>query len=143
MLSTRSSKSPEFYPIKNVFKNKSVNFRLRCARPEIRRPWTCSRPHTYMHRTTLQRGTQRESRNSREGVKSRKGVERRKSRKRIMHVSNAVMRRSVSPLDGLTVCLLISAQLLNLLNFSDSNASKTASHFNAQQDCIHKLGLRT
>ena len=60
-----------------------------------------------------------------------------------MHVSIAVMRRSVSPLDGLTVCLLNSAQMLNLLNFSDSNASKTASPFNWQQDCIHKLGLRT
>ena len=54
VLSTRSSKSPEFYPIKNVFKNKSVNFRLRRARPEIRRPWTCSRPHTYMHHTDPQ-----------------------------------------------------------------------------------------
>ena len=47
------------------------------------------------------------------------------------------------PLDGLTVCLSISAQLLNLLYFSDSSASKTASHFNAQHDYIHKLGLRT
>jgi hypothetical protein len=90
-------------------------------------------------RLIWQRGTQRESRNSREGVKSRKG----ESRKRIMHVSIAVMRRSVSPLDGFTVCLLNSAQLLNLLIFSDSNASKTASPFNWQQDCIHKLGLRT
>ena len=36
-------------PYKKLFKNKSVNFRLRRARPDIRRLWTCSRPHTYMH----------------------------------------------------------------------------------------------
>jgi hypothetical protein len=53
-------------------------------------------------RLIWQRGTQRESRNSREGVKSRKG----ESRKRIMHVSIAVMRRSVSPLLCFTVSLL-------------------------------------
>jgi hypothetical protein len=29
----------------------SVIFFLRRARPEIRRHWTCSRPHTYMHHT--------------------------------------------------------------------------------------------
>ena len=46
-------------------------------------------------------------------------------------------------LDGLTVCLSISEQLLNLLTFCDSNASKTASRFNWRNDCIHKLGLRT
>jgi hypothetical protein len=53
VLSTRSSKSSRICSIKNVFPpqkkgHESVNFRLRRARPEIRRPWTCSRSHTYM-----------------------------------------------------------------------------------------------
>jgi hypothetical protein len=52
VLATRSSKSTEIYPVKtfSVFKGyESVKICMRCARPEIRRPWTCSRPHTYMH----------------------------------------------------------------------------------------------
>ena len=55
MLSTRSSKSLKIYPIKTFFfffflkkGYESVNFCLRRARTEIRRPWTCSRSHTYM-----------------------------------------------------------------------------------------------
>ena len=51
VLSTRSSKSPELYPIKTCFVFKRVqicNFCLRRARPGIRRPWTCSCSHTYM-----------------------------------------------------------------------------------------------
>ena len=32
----------------------SVNFCLWRAWPGIRRPWTCSRPHTYMHHTDPQ-----------------------------------------------------------------------------------------
>ena len=43
---------------KNSLKKKrgyeSVNFRLRRARPEIHRPWTCSRSHTYMHHSDPQ-----------------------------------------------------------------------------------------
>ena len=57
LLSTRSSKNSRIYPIKNFFFLKgyeSVNFRLRRARPEIRRPWTCSRSHTYMQHLDLQ-----------------------------------------------------------------------------------------
>jgi hypothetical protein len=53
VLSTRSSKIPEIYRIiKNIREKKgyeSVDFRLRRARPEIHRPWTCSRSETYMH----------------------------------------------------------------------------------------------
>jgi hypothetical protein len=51
VLATGSSNSPRIYPticflyIKGY---ESVNFRVRRARPEIRRPWTCSRSHTYM-----------------------------------------------------------------------------------------------
>ena len=51
VLSTRSSKSTELYPIKTCFVFKRVqicNFCLRRARPGIRRPWTCSCSHTYM-----------------------------------------------------------------------------------------------
>ena len=51
VLSSRSSKSPEIYPIKTCFVFKRVricNFRLRRARPGIRRPWTCSCSHTYI-----------------------------------------------------------------------------------------------
>ena len=57
VLSTRSSESPEIYPIKNIFFFKwyeSVNFCLWRAWPEIHRPWTCSRPHTYMHHSKPQ-----------------------------------------------------------------------------------------
>ena len=44
-------KNPEIYRIKTCFVFKRVricNFCLRCARPGIRRPWTCSCSHTYM-----------------------------------------------------------------------------------------------
>ena len=52
VLSTRSSKSLEIYTIKKGYE--SVNFLLRRARPEIRRPWTYSRPRTYMPHTDPQ-----------------------------------------------------------------------------------------
>jgi hypothetical protein len=51
-------KVPEFTLKKTLFFFKkgyeSVNFRLRRTRPEIRRPWTCSRSHTYMQNLDTQ-----------------------------------------------------------------------------------------
>jgi hypothetical protein len=56
VLSTRSSKAPEFTLKKNLFLKgyESVNFRLQRARHEIRRPWTCSRSHIYMQHSNPQ-----------------------------------------------------------------------------------------
>jgi hypothetical protein len=62
-LSTRSSESPEIYPIYILkkFKNnkrayfwrkkryESVNFRLQRARPDIRRPWLDMQPFPHIH----------------------------------------------------------------------------------------------
>jgi hypothetical protein len=43
------------FPRRSTLKGyESVNFCLRRARPEIRRPWTCSRSHTYMHHSNPQ-----------------------------------------------------------------------------------------